>query len=86
MELRYPGFSVSGTHRKRFGSLLDNEASDQVGEDVGLVSGLLGGFTPPIVLAAGSAPIPRGHDWSTGRPSPVNKQVNNHMLLCLSQR
>jgi len=43
-----------------------------MGEDVGLVYNL-GWFALSIVLAAIIVSIPRGHDWSTGRPSPVNK-------------
>lgn len=61
----------SSTHRERLRTLLDNEAFDQMGEDVGFDYGL-GWFALSIVLAAVSVSIPRGHDWSNGRPSPVN--------------
>lgn len=62
----------SGTHRERLCTLLDNEAFYEMGEDVRLDYGL-GRFTLSIVLGAVSVPIPRGHDWSTGHPSPVNR-------------
>lgn len=51
---------------------MDNEAFYEMGEDVRLDYGL-GTFTLSIVLGAVSVPIPRGHDWSTGHPSPVNR-------------
>lgn len=40
---------------------------EDVGRDYGLCCSALS-----AVLAAVSVPIPRGHDWSTGRSSPVN--------------
>lgn len=69
-----------GTHRERLGTFLDNKAFDQVRQDVGLVYGLLSCFAVSIVLAAVSAPIPRGHDWSTGRPKPVNTTATYNCL------
>lgn len=76
----------TATHRERLGAFLDDEALDQVGEDVGL-DYCLGRFALSVVLAAAAAAaavvavvvvvgvsISRGHDWSNGRHPPLNCQ------------